>query len=294
MPSAVSIVVCTHNRGATLPAMLRSYDRIVASVQWELVVVDNASTDGTFQFLTDYSATANFEMRVLREPRLGKSRAVNTGWRACTAPIIALTDDDCYPASDYVDCLVSAFESTDISYLGGRVLLYDPLDYPITIQLCSTVVDLPPYSFVPAGTLHGANMAARRVVFETTGGFDERMGPGARVVGEDIDFACRASFSGFHGRYDPRPTISHHHRRRDPVDVERLMYSYDLGRGAYYMSCFLDSRRRVEMLKHRFYWRKMYWSARRLLQAPRKELPRLRSGLTELHGALLYLADRLS
>ena len=68
------------------------------------------------------------------------------------------------------------FEEPWLGFVGGRVVLFDPTDFPITIQELDRREDVEPHAFVPAGLIHGANFAFRREVLEAIGGFDDEFG----------------------------------------------------------------------------------------------------------------------
>ena len=129
-----SLVICTRNR---LPSLKRSVEATLAietTRKWELIVVDNGSSDGTSDYLRDLRASTGRQLLTVYQPRPGLGRARNSGWRAARAPIIAFTDDDCYVTSDYVDAVISAFESDpSIAAIGGALLLYDPSDLNICV-----------------------------------------------------------------------------------------------------------------------------------------------------------------
>jgi len=281
----LSIVLCTRNRADSLRRSLARYENIAADIGWELIVVDNGSADATSQVLQEFSTKTRIRVRLATEPRAGLSRARNAGWQCASGEIIAFTDDDCYPESGLVTQLWRNFSESEIGYLGGRVLLYDPADFPITIQARHTRLDIAPRSFIPAGLIQGANMAVRREVLRAVGGFDEHLGAGTRFPSEDVDFVSRVSAAGYPGAYDPRPVVFHHHRRRAPKEVNALMRSYDFGRGAYYMKCLLDPSRRFSALKS---W---YWSIRGRLRHGSGMVRE--STLHELRGASAYLLGRL-
>jgi len=241
----VSIVVCTRNRALQLADTLPRFARLKSASRWEVVFVDNASTDATPQLLDAFVETSGLDVLLVREPKAGLSAARNAGWPRARGEVVAFTDDDCYPAPDYVDQLRACFLAPQLGYLGGRVLLFDPNDYPITIQPLAHRVDIPPRSFVRPGLIHGANLALRRGVLERIGNFDERLGAGtALYCGEDLDILTRASGLGFAGAYDPRPTVFHHHRRSTAGEAGRLMAGYDIGRGACYAKALMDGRTR--------------------------------------------------
>lgn len=250
-----SIVVCTRNRAERLRRCLRAVGRIRSDHDWELVVVDNASTDATREVLDAFEGDASIPVTRAFESRPGLGRARNTGCRAARGEIIALTDDDCYPEPDYVDRVMDVFARHSVGYAGGRILLHDPGDAEITVRPETEPELLPAHYFPWAGFVQGANMAFRRRVFSDVGGFDPMMGAGTPYPCEDIDFCARASDRGWNGGYFPGPTVRHHHGRKPGPEVRRLRRRYHQGRGGYYAKTLLDCPTlRVSCLK---WW---YWS----------------------------------
>ena len=196
---AVSLLLCTRNRAEQLKYCLEYISRLESSCSWELVVVDNGSTDDTSRVLVEYAAKVPFPVTILYEGRPGQRLGLNQALRVARGDIIALTDDDCYVAPDYVDRVREIFDDPRIGFAGGRVDLFDPTDYPITIATSTEQEYLPPRSYVVPGWLLGANMMFRRHVLETIGGFDPELGPGTRFYGDDVDAQARASFAGWWG-----------------------------------------------------------------------------------------------
>ena len=245
----ISLVVCTRNRARYLAEALPYFDRLTTGVSWELILVDNGSTDDTAEVLAAFAARSPLNVRIVDENKIGLSAAHNAGWRQSSARLIAFTDDDCYPAADYLDQVRRCFSEPGLGYVGGRVLLFDSNDYPITIQPLERRVDIAPRSYVAPGLIHGANYAFRREVLERVGGFDERLGPGTELhCGDDLDILARASAHGYAGAYDPGPLVFHHHRRSTPEDVRRVSAGYDIGRGAYFAKALMDRRLRWNYL----------------------------------------------
>lgn len=244
----ISLVIGTCNRGSHLPNLFSALEGLSRDIAFEVVLVDNNSTDDTHDRLRAYASEATIPVRVLREPIQGAGRARNRGWLAAIGEIVVFTDDDCYPAVDYLLQMNKCFEeNAALGFVGGRVLLHDQTDLRITIQESTTRRDFPAHSVIQAGVIHGANYAFRRTALEGCNGFDNLLGPGTRFVCEDVDLLARVSDLGWQGAYDPRPVVFHHHRRKSPDDAIRLMELYDRGRGAYYAKCVLQlsSRRRV-------------------------------------------------
>lgn len=274
---ALSLVVCSRDRAHALGPCLAALSALHASVRWELVVVDDASADDTPQMLARFAASAPIDVRLVREPRPGLGRARNAGVAAARGAVVAFTDDDCYPATDYVDAVLRVFDDPAVGYMGGRIARFDPLDDPITTRDVLEPTPLPPYSFVPTGLIQGANMAARRAVLDHVRLFDPALGPGTPFCNDDVDFAARAALAGYAGGYFPGPCVYHAHGRRSPGAVARLRATYDHGRGAYYAKRLIDGPARVR------YAKELYWALRRVPD---------RHAVEELRGALRYAAYR--
>ena len=244
----LSVIICTRNRASQLAGTLQSLTRLRSPVPWELVIVDNGSTDETQDVIDGYAE--RLVLKTVVEPQPGLGRARNRGWATSQGDIVAFTDDDCYAADDFLFSVVRCFaEQASLGFIGGRILLHDPLDYRITIQERSQRYDLCPGDFLPDGLIHGANFAFRRTALESVNGFDERFGAGALFsCAEDVDILARLLARGWEGAYDPRPLVYHHHRRRTEAEALRLMEQYDRGRGAYYSKCILDPKLRAPYL----------------------------------------------
>ena len=239
----IALCICTRNRAASLTRCLEHVASLETDRPWELVVVDNGSTDDTPAVLEAFGARLP-QLRVVHEPTPGLGRARNSGWRASSAPIVAFTDDDCYVEPDYLDRTLAVFsEDSGLGFVGGRIELWDPSDAKVTIAPWTSPKAFPARSFIAAGSFHGANMAFRRTALEATGGFDPRFGSGTPFACEDIDAAAGVLWADYRGAYDPRPVVHHHHGRKHD-EVRKLGADYDRGRGAYYMKQLLSRGRR--------------------------------------------------
>jgi glycosyltransferase involved in cell wall biosynthesis len=232
MPT-LTLIVCTRNRAGYLPATLAAFASLDTTDGVDIIIVDNGSTDDTPRLLDAFARQCPDRVRVVREERRGLANAQNAGLRVAQGDILAFTDDDCYPCPDYLQRIRECFLESPIDFLGGRVLLHDPEDAPITIQTSETRVELPPHSYIPAGLIHGAAFAFTREAMQKLQGFDPDTGSGSTLdSGNDINTLIRCSALGLRGAYDPRPVVYHHHRRKPGADVEVLMRRYDVSRGA--------------------------------------------------------------
>jgi GT2 family glycosyltransferase len=229
----ISMIICTRNRAPQLRQCLEAVAHISYAHDWELIVVDNASSDDTKAVIKAFATAAHFPVVYAFQPVPGLSNARNAGVAASRGASIMFTDDDCYPQADILTALHSVFEDAQIGFASGRILLHDPTDFPTTINLSTTPLRFPARRFLPAGAIKGANLAFRRSVVDQIGPFDPLFGSGAFFPSEDADAAMRASLAGWDGVYAPQMVVSHHHGRKE-AEAKKLFKSYDFGRGAYH------------------------------------------------------------
>jgi len=246
--------------------------------EWELVIVDNGSSDDTALVIEEFGRESQVTVSCVREPSVGLGHARNAGVAIATGRLVAFIDDDCYPEPELLEAIASVFDDPRIGFMGGRVKLHDPMDAPITIRDDDDTEFFAPFSVLPTGRLHGACMAFRRSVLEQIGGFDPLFGAGTRFPCEDVDALARAAAAGWAGGYFPAPTISHHHGRRRGPRVDALDHSYDVGRGAYIAKRLGSRQTRLPYLR--------YWGGRIRWQHPSRTM-------REVRGAVLYALLRL-
>jgi GT2 family glycosyltransferase len=180
----------------------------------------------------------------------GVARARNRAWQAASAPVVVFTNDDCYLPVDYVDRIADAFAADErLAFLGGAVIRHDPGDDKLGNVSRPEPLDISPGMFLTPGALITANLAFRRDVLQSIGGFDEVFAYGNGLVGDDSDAVARISILGWRGRFDPELVVRHHHGRRSEEDIRRVQHGYDAGRGAFYAKCLLDAKLRRLYLK---------------------------------------------
>ncbi|MGA9061100.1 MAG: glycosyltransferase [Terracidiphilus sp.] len=216
----ITVILCTYNRCRCLAKALESLAAQVVptSVQWEVLVVDNNSTDQTQEVVEEFSGRQPDRFRYLLETRQGKSYALNAGIRESRSEILAFTDDDAIAEPDWLWNLTSNLHDGEWAGSGGRII-------PIWARpLPSWLSPDDPHtmgSFVAfdagmeAGALnrppYGANMAFRREAFERYGGFRTDLGRSAGDLQgrEDIEFAGRLLARGERLRYEPGAVVRH-------------------------------------------------------------------------------------
>jgi hypothetical protein len=248
--SRIALVICTRNRANRLDAFLESLNRLKCDWPWELVIVDNGSTDDTYARLKVFADACHEKITLATEPQPGLGRARNCGWRATQAPVIAFTDDDCYPEPGFLNEVLAVYDDETVGFSGGRTRLFDATDAPVTIYENPEEQIYKPEHFIVGGVIHGANMAFRRQALVEIKGFDDHLGAGTPFAFEDVDAQLRALAAGWTGKYDPRAVVYHHHGRKPGIEVEALNRVYDTGRGGYYMKCILFMPHRWRCVRH--------------------------------------------
>ena len=247
--------------------------------RFELVIVDNGSSDDTALVIKAFEKNAGFNVVSAFESVSGLGNARNRGWRMASGEICAFTDDDCYVERDFAHAILAAFRNKQrLGYLGGRIMLFDPTDLRITINESKIPRFLPAGRFVPAGVIQGANFSFRRRALDDARGFDPLLGAGTRFPAEDVEICARLSSLGWDGMYSPSPVVHHHHGRKSPEQAGTLHESYDVGRGAYYCANLLNPGLRLATT--RFWFRTFRTNSRG-------------RNVRELQGAFGYLGARL-
>ncbi|MDX1419730.1 MAG: glycosyltransferase [Rubricoccaceae bacterium] len=234
--AAVSVIVCTLDRPASLARTLASLAR-QSHPPREVLVVDNAPASGRTRPVVDGVPG----VRYVPEPRPGLSAARNAGLRAAAGPLLAFTDDDVEVHPGWVARLSAAFADPAVDAVTGLVLPaaleteaqlgfqrsaagfgggYRPRRFDAAFFAAAEPRGVPVWE-VGAG----ANMAFRSRVFARHGGFDERLGAGASGCSEDSELWYRILAEGGVCRYEPAAVVFHHHRR-DLAALRRQMRAY--------------------------------------------------------------------
>ncbi|WP_165585313.1 glycosyltransferase family 2 protein [Roseococcus sp. SYP-B2431] len=273
-----SILICTRNRAASLARTLHGLAGmpVPAGLSWEVVVVDNGSTDDTQAVIAQFSA--RLPLRGVVEPRTGLAIARNRSLSASRGRWLLVTDDDCVVAPDWLAVAVGLLRAEPMQLICGRVELGDPLDLPLAIKT-SRIRDILAHPGGLWGFLHGANMAFGRCVVERAGGFDPRFGAGSRLrSAEDVDFAYRVLRSGTRIAYEPDLLVHHFHGRRGTRTWYQQVGDHAFGFGA--MATKYALRGDGDPM------RALYWDMRSTMRLCRSELREWRRIPAKLRGLL--------
>jgi GT2 family glycosyltransferase len=226
----ISVLVRTHNRHLLLKKCLASLDRQSFTGEYEIVVIDSASTDATSLTVKEFS-DSNPRIKYLYEPVAGAARARRAGLKVAVGEILVWIDDDCSAQETWLEKMVEVFsKNTHVDVVGGQVILEwethrptwlpDVLDATLGKQyLGDTLIQVP--------TVNGANIAyrvsiAQRVTFDMSalgpyGGSKKRMS-------EDSEFCRQARLLGARIYFSPDAIVYHF------VPKQHSTLNYLLGR----------------------------------------------------------------
>jgi glycosyltransferase involved in cell wall biosynthesis len=225
MPQSFTIVVCTRNRMGDLRRLLdnlaeRCCERNSA---WDVVVVDNASTDGTAAFVEGLSREFPLRLRVVREMELGLSHARNRGIREASGAVLVFLDDDIAVRVGWFRAYEHCFQDPEASGGGGPVHPHFPkcaaTDYvrAVMADRCGSTgyYDLGTVPLVlnlaMQGAPRGGNMALTASVLQRVGPFRTTLGWGReQVPGEETDLFARCAKIGSSVRYLPDAAVDHY------------------------------------------------------------------------------------
>lgn len=250
-----SVVVPTYNGADELPATLQSLAAITTASEWELIIVDNNSTDATRDIILAAAATFPTSLRYLFEPEQGRSAALNTGIHEARGDIIATTDDDIRVAPDWLDQAAAALDRLECHYVGGKVLPEwkgpQPAWIPnhggrqwAVIALLDFGPDPIPYFTLPHRVPLGGNMAFRREAFERAGPWSNRVGRKKdTLLGQEArEWALRAKAAGLTGYYVPGMVVRHvvHRDRLNKRYFRRWYYWNGRSRALMYRDAWID------------------------------------------------------
>lgn len=184
----VAVVVPSHGRGDRLHRLLGALaEQDLPDSDFEVVVVDDASPDGTKEVLAEAESSGTLPLRVLTQPvRSGPAAARNLGWRSANAPVVAFIDDDCVPHPGWLRAGLAALDGQHRVAVGRTVPPADQLHLAGAPFARVMKVD-------SARFFEACNVFYRRVDLVAAGGFDERF---RRPSGEDTRLGLAVTAAG--------------------------------------------------------------------------------------------------
>ncbi len=215
----VNVVIPALNAEAMIGETLKALHAQVGITQFETIVADNGSHDGTAQIAQRLGA------KLVREAKRGPAAARNCGLRAATGEIVAHLDADTVPSRRWLRELVRPFDDPAVLIAAGRTICYPPKTpaeryvQQIGLYDAALAVARRPFPFAPS-----LNFAVRRQAALDAGGWNESL-----ITGEDVDFSHRIRKAfGTPVTYCERAVL-YHHARADDEALTRQARSYGAG-----------------------------------------------------------------
>jgi len=160
---------------------------------FEVIVVDNASTDNTAKIASSYKG-----VKIVRESKKGLVSARKAGFLASKGDVIANVDADTRLTKGWIDKVISEFKDPKLAGLSGPFIYYDlPKNNNLMVKFfyyyAFSLYLLNRYVFNRGSMLQGGNFVVRRSALEKIGGFDDKH---FSFYGEDADIAMRLHAAG--------------------------------------------------------------------------------------------------
>ena len=195
----VSVIVCTYNRCALMrEAILSLIEQDIDKNSYEIIVVDNNSTDDTKHVVEEISKGEMPVLKYIREDRQGLSYARNRGAREASGEIVAYIDDDAIAEKGWLKGLLDVYRNfPDAGIVGGRIdpvwLHEKPSWITKNMEVAYTILnygnEIKEISFPK--TPFGANLSVKRDVFLSLGGFSTQLGrKAASLISNEELYLC--------------------------------------------------------------------------------------------------------
>jgi GT2 family glycosyltransferase len=220
MPAA-TVVICTHDRAAILGRAVEAAMAQAVGLHAEVLVVDNASTDGTEALVRELQVRLGPRLRLTRETELGLSVARNRGLADATGEVAVFLDDDAVPRPGWLAAVIAPFRHRPVAGAGGRIVVAfpggEPAWYRPELSPALSGFDLGSeprrVRYGRAGDVYpyGANFAVRVSDALRVGGFSRAVGPLGRrpLVHDETDLCYRLEEAGGEIHYAPAAVVDH-------------------------------------------------------------------------------------
>jgi glycosyltransferase involved in cell wall biosynthesis len=213
----ISSIICTHNGQKVLGKAIQSLvNQTLAKEDYEILVVDNGSTDNTCEIASQFQNQPN--LRYIFESKLGLSHARNTGYKEARGDIIAYLDDDAIACSKWLELIVEVFQTVpNVGAVGGKVNPIWEVDPPTWINdFMQRYLSVLNWSETPivlddSKYLVGANISFQRKNLEKFSGFSTNLGRKGKnlISSEETELVNKIKGDGQSIFYHPEISVNH-------------------------------------------------------------------------------------
>ena len=241
--TAISVIMPCYNRAYDLHRVLEAYDQQIGDVPFEVIAIDDASSDGTNQLLSGYQAQ-RYRLTVLQQDRnQGPAAARNRGIEKASNELILFVGDDILPQNDFIQRHLIAHRSkpqTEVAILGRSLW---PPDAPVNTLMAhidGVGAQQFSYHFLQHGRsydfrhFYTSNISLKTEFLKSEKNWFDTSFPYAAF--EDVELSYRLAKRGMQIIYDQSPLAYHYHyhniwtfskRQRNAGEmIERIVRKY--------------------------------------------------------------------
>lgn len=168
----LSVVIPAYNEEASIGRCLEALMRQTTREPFEVIVVDNASTDRTAEVAQHFAGKLN--LRVLREPKKGRGAARAAGFRAAKGEIIFSTDADAEPPPQWLEIFAQYLRKGDAIAVTGSCRIEDCGWFKNSLFNICCPLYMRSYALIGKTWVIGCNFAVRKEAYDAVGGFNAR------------------------------------------------------------------------------------------------------------------------
>lgn len=181
----ISVVVPAYNEEDSIGSCLNSLVKQKTKEKFEVIVVDNNSTDKTVKIAKTFAK--KLDLKIIKESRQGRGAARATGFSKAEGEIVLSLDSDTFAPFDWIEKMTSGFKERGVVAVTGP---WKALDLPflsrVFVNNFQEIFNLPFRILFGAYWLTGLNFGIRKKIYERAGGFNRNLN-----AHEDIDLSLR-------------------------------------------------------------------------------------------------------
>ena len=231
----VSALICTKDRSDMLPRAVESVLNASPLIE-EVIVIDQSTDDRSERSIDKYKKDTR--LKYVKDNRVGKGLALNTGLKLARGDVVAITDDDCVVPHFWPLHLITPFvdhQKVTVTFGNVKAAEYDTTRGFVPIfDITEDKHIKHPWQMIAQPGI-GANMAVRKQEFLSFGGFDPELGPGGEFKAcIDYDVALRALLFGYE-LYKAKDSVLIHYGFRNWSASQKLVRNAYYGTGAAYI-----------------------------------------------------------
>ena len=210
-PICVSVIIPAYNASSTIGKALDALSRQKCFQPFEVIVVDDGSTDNTGEILRVFNKMGTVPFRIIRQDNAGPAAARNHGASLAQGEYLAFTDSDCIPHEDWISTLMAGFSQSHVGVVAGSYGIANP-ESRLARCICEEILWRHAHLMPKFPNSFGSyNFCVKKNVFDAVGGFNPEY---RHASGEDNDLSYKITRSGWRIYFERKALVDHHHPTR--------------------------------------------------------------------------------